>query len=79
MKHSEKLKNFLEEKDVYKRFRMNFYSEQLYQGNFEDIFSHLTDVNPEWAVSGFFTWDKSPEGQDFWSEINDGWKKILNN
>ena len=75
---------FLKKKDVYEKYKDNFYTRRLSKSyNFRDVIevkNYFFKYNePNDFIESAFTWAYTKEGNTFWSKINDEWLKLLNN
>ncbi len=67
---------FLKGKRLFTKYKSRA-KEYFYTGSnthsFERVMERLADF-PERFVVGGFTWDKTPEGRDFWLNISEEWE-----
>ena len=64
---------FLEQREIKDKFET--YVKQAYAGRSLD--DYLEGTPPQSYVMGAFSWEDVPEGGFFWDEIDDEWKKYL--
>lgn len=65
---------FLKDNGVYEMFFANLFNH--FQNREEDLRQYfLSNFFAYNAISSAFLWDRTPEGQTFWSEISDRWIK----
>ena len=64
---------FLKKHKVLRKFKKNFRK-----------YSHITSIkefcsiaSPNSSISSAFHWSNTKEGHDFWSNLNDKWRKEL--
>ena len=77
-------KNFLKENGAYNNYIININNSKIYHfseigindENFNTVIKKINNML-DW-IDIPFTWDKTPEGQNFWSILNDKWFKICN-
>lgn len=62
--------NFLKKKGAYDAFVRNFLQTLHDRGYFERI------LHEDYLRCAFF-WDETPEGQSYWVELNNEWRKEL--
>lgn len=70
----ERFIKFLKDEMVYQRFRYNRLSAEKFKVRECMLFKNL--FHDEF-VSGSFVWDKTSEGHEFWSDIDDKWVLTL--
>ena len=69
----EQFKDFLTKEGCLDKFITN--TETL---NYTKTLEELTETNnPANYVMGAFAWDESPEGGEFWEDINAKWENIV--
>lgn len=74
---------FLKKKDVYEKYKDNFYTRRLSKNyNFRDVIEvknyFFKHSKPNCFIQSAFTWAYTKEGDTFWSKINDEWLELLN-
>jgi hypothetical protein len=85
----EKFKEFLEKNGVLDKFVRNFYNfeddewKREYWGGYDshsdeytlnDFLINNKEMRYGLYIDDAFDWDNSPEGYDFWDDVNDAWK-----
>lgn len=77
MNHKENFRNFLIKNDAYEAFCRNVADQR---GGI--CFSDVTG-NGEYGLHGVIdaslTWAETPEGSEYWSELNTDWNRACNN
>ena len=73
----EKLINFLKQKSIYDQFMINVENEATVaemRNYWEFVNDHL---NPEDIINTSFLFENTPEGEEFWKEVEKKWTKYL--
>ena len=70
---------FLKKKNVYTFFIYNSLTPYYKDGSFmfENTIESICDRKPNYYINDAFRWDKTKEGQDFWSVLHNEWWHLL--
>ncbi len=71
-----KLEKFLINRNLLEKFKHNLHNNYPPRV-LRELLIH--NYSPKFLIDAAFRWDETPEGEDFWNEVEDEWIECLEN
>lgn len=86
MKYEQLLLRYLKEKNIYTIFKENALDDMTkeWPPHIHVLFRkkdsrkmYIKDIDVKWVIDDSFLWKHTPQGRNFWEEINNDWQSFI--